>query len=289
MSNKQTIENILAGEAFQALMKMALEEDIGSGDVTTLSLAGSHTAVAEMVPRSDVVFCGGPVARTVFEAVDSSLQVEQLVDEGQAVPAGIPVLRISGPAGSILTGERLALNFAQRLTGISTLTARFMDLVREHGTRLLDTRKTTPGFRLLEKYAVHCGGGTNHRIGLYDQVLIKDNHLVYWQAETGQGLAEAVAESRRRYPDLKIEIEADTVDQVKDALASKPDWILLDNMSLEELRSCVDLCAGVCQTEASGGVNIDTVAGIAATGVDAISVGQLTHSVMAADLGLDFL
>ena len=274
----------------QRLIALALEEDLGeAGDVTSNCLVdGQRPAEGWIVAREDMVMAGLPVAEEVFNKVGESLEVTPLVADGDRVEQGTKVMHLVGPAAAILTGERLALNFLQRLCGVATITRQFVDLVAEHNTLLLDTRKTTPGFRMLEKYAVFCGGGTNHRCGLYDQVLIKDNHLAHWTTSNGGGLQEAINVTREKVPDLLIEMEADTVEQVREVLPAHPDVILLDNMSLEDLRICVKLCKGICQTEASGGVDLSTVADIAATGVDAISVGALTHSSPSMDLAMDF-
>ena len=275
----------------KALLAAALVEDIGAGDVTSDSLvAPAARATARMVARTPLVVAGIGIAATVFRAVDRRVRVTVHVPDGRKARKGQAVLTVTGPAASLLTAERTALNFAQRMSGVATLTWRFVDEIKPHRTRILDTRKTIPGWRRLDKYAVSCGGGTNHRAGLYDQVLIKDNHLAHWAAHAKGGtLADAVREARRRHPKLVIEVEADSPAQVRDLVLARPDWILLDNMTLAELRECVALCRGVCRTEASGGVNLSTVKAIAATGVDAISVGALTHSAPAADLALDFV
>ena len=275
----------------KALLAAALVEDIGAGDVTSDSLvAPAARATARMVARTPLVVAGIGIAATVFRAVDRRVRVTVHVPDGRKARKGQAVLTVTGPAASLLTAERTALNFAQRMSGVATLTWRFVDEIKPHRTRILDTRKTIPGWRRLDKYAVSCGGGTNHRAGLYDQVLIKDNHLAHWAAHAKGGtLADAVREARRRHPKLVIEVEADSPAQVRDLVLARPDWILLDNMTLAELRECVALCRGVCRTEASGGVNLSTVKAIAATGVDAIYVGALTHSAPAADLALDFV
>jgi nicotinate-nucleotide pyrophosphorylase (carboxylating) len=198
------------------------------------------------------------------------------------------LLQLCGPARALLTAERVALNFVQRLSGIATLTARFVDAIRGTNAEILDTRKTIPGWRRFEKYAVSCGGGRNHRMGLYDMVLIKDNHLAALRAERGGAVAAAIQRSRKAYPNLKVEIEADTLEQVDEALAAGADLILLDNMNPAQLRDAVQKCKGRARTEASGGVNLESVRAIAEAGVDFISVGALTHSARAVDIGLDF-
>ncbi|MFT5122902.1 MAG: nicotinate-nucleotide pyrophosphorylase (carboxylating) [Kiritimatiellia bacterium] len=271
------------------LIDLALEEDLSDvGDVTTQAIVNADQPdEGWIVAREDMVLAGLPVAEAVFVRVSKKLKVTGLAADGDDVVAGTRIMHIQGPAAAILTGERLALNFLQRLCGVATITRRFVDQVVE-GVQVLDTRKTTPGFRMLEKYAVKCGGGTNHRIGLYDQVLIKDNHLDHWVTEGQKTLAAAVRVAREKFPELMIEVETDTLDQVRQVLEAKPDWILLDNMSNDDLRQAVALCKGVCFTEASGGVNLATIAAISETGVDAISVGALTHSSPAMDLAMDF-
>jgi nicotinate-nucleotide pyrophosphorylase (carboxylating) len=197
------------------------------------------------------------------------------------------LMTIEGPIRGILTGERTALNFMQRMTGIASRTREFVDLVRPFGTRILDTRKTTPTLRILEKYAVTCGGGANHRMGLYDMVLIKDNHRRLWQAAGIPNLQGAVAAARAKFPGIPVEVEVESEAELQDALRAAPEWIMLDNMSPDRMKACVAVCAKRCKLEASGGVSLTTVAAIAATGVDAISIGGLTHSAPAADLSLE--
>ena len=199
-----------------------------------------------------------------------------------------PLLRLRGPARALLSGERVALNFVQRLAGVATLTAQFVAALKGTHTAILDTRKTTPGWRRFEKYAVACGGGRNHRLGLFDMVLIKDNHLVALRNEAPNPIAAAVSRARQTYPALPVEVEADTLEQVDQAVAAAPDFILLDNMNLVQLRLAVAKCKGRVKTEASGGVSLASVRAIAETGVDFISVGALTHSARAVDIGLDF-
>ena len=201
---------------------------------------------------------------------------------------GAPLLKISGSSRALLSAERVALNFVQRLSGVATATAQFADLVKGTHAKILDTRKTTPGWRRFEKYAMACGGGKNHRIGLFDMVLVKDNHLVALRNEKPNAIAAAVARARKKYPKLKVEVEADTLAQVAQAADAGADIILLDNMPPAQLRQAVKIIRGRAKTEASGGVNLKTVRGIATTGVDFISVGAVTHSARAVDIGLDF-
>lgn len=271
-----------------ALVRMALEEDLGAaGDVTSRALMPGARTEVSLVAREACVVAGLEVAGMVFRGVDPSLSLMCLVDEGTALEAGTEVMRISGSALSVLSAERTALNFVQRLSGIATRTREYVEVVADLGTQILDTRKTTPGWRRLEKYAVHCGGGVNHRAGLYDQVLIKDNHLAHWRRTTGKSIAEAVRAARAAAPGLLVEVEADTLPQVKILLEARPDWMLLDNMSFLEMETAVAMCRGLCKTEASGGITLATLRGVAETGVDAISVGALTHSVRSIDFALD--
>lgn len=267
----------------------ALAEDVGSGDVTSLATvpAGATFSVV-MRAREPLVVAGIAFAETAFRSLSRSVRIKRLACDGQRVKAGAGLLQISGSARAILSAERVALNFVQRLSGVATCTARFVAEIKGTKTEILDTRKTTPGWRRFEKYAVACGGGRNHRIGLFDMVLIKDNHLAALRAAKPNAVAVAVARARRKFPKLKVEVEADTLAQVKQAADAGADIILLDNMSNAELRRAVKLIKGRAKTEASGGVNLQTVRGIAATGVDFISVGALTHSARAVDIGLDF-
>ena len=271
------------------LIARALAEDIGSGDATTLALVDAEsTASARIVARHEVVPAGVGIAGEVFRMADPALRVELLCAEGEPVGAGTTLLRVTGPARALLTAERTALNLLQRMTGIATATECLVRIVTDYGTLILDTRKTVPGLRRLDKYAVKCGGGTNHRIGLHDAILIKDNHLAFWRQKNRGTLADAVRCARKAYPGLKIEIEVDTLEQLREALPGEPDWVLLDNMSPAMVAEAVALCNGRCKTEASGGITKDNVREYARAGVTAISIGALTHSVKAADLGLDF-
>jgi nicotinate-nucleotide pyrophosphorylase (carboxylating) len=259
-----------------------LAEDIGSGDVTTDTLVDEDaTARAVIVAKEPGVVCGLDVAAAVFAELDVAL--EPLVDEGARIEPG-PIAEVEGPARGVLTGERVALNLVGRLSGIATLTRRFVDAIQGTEAQILDTRKTTPGLRGLEKRAVAAGGGTNHRFGLYDGVLIKDNHL-----RLAGGVSAAVERMRASGTALPIEVEAETLAQVAEALDAGADIILLDNMTLEELREAVGLTARRAKLEASGGVNLDTVRAIAETGVDFVSAGALTHSARSLDVSLEVL
>lgn len=270
-------------------MRNALAEDIGPGDVTSLAVVPPGARVIALVrAREPLVVAGLAFAEAAFRLRSRSARVARLARDGQRVKAGEPLLRVHGPARAILSAERVALNFLQRLSGIATLTARFVAAVRGTRARILDTRKTTPGWRRFEKYAVRCGGGHNHRFGLFDMVLIKDNHRVALRGARPNPIAAAVRAARKRFPHLRVEVEADTLAQVRQALAAGADVILLDNMTPRQLREAVRLASGRAQTEASGGVTLRNVRAIARAGVDFISVGALTHSARAVDIGLDF-
>lgn len=286
--HSERMEPLNAAEVNHAV-KLALQEDIGSGDVTTLATVPEGAeAKAVMRAREDLVVAGLEIAEAAFGELSSAVEATREIRDGKRVPAGATLLQLCGPARALLTAERVALNFVQRLSGIATLTARFVDAIRGTNAEILDTRKTIPGWRRFEKYAVSCGGGRNHRMGLYDMVLIKDNHLAALRAERGGAVAAAIQRSRKAYPNLKVEIEADTLEQVDEALAAGADLILLDNMNPAQLRDAVQKCKGRARTEASGGVNLESVRAIAEAGVDFISVGALTHSARAVDIGLDF-
>ncbi|MCX2726282.1 carboxylating nicotinate-nucleotide diphosphorylase [Thermomicrobium sp. 4228-Ro] len=263
-----------------------LLEDVGTGDVTTQAIVSPDVrGQAEIVAREAGVLCGLPLVELVFHEVDDELDCTALVREGASVAAGTVVARIAGRLASILTGERLALNLLQRLSGIATTTRRFVEAIEGTGAVILDTRKTTPGLRALEKYAVRVGGGRNHRFGLFDGVLIKDNHI-----RAVGSVGDAVRRARERAPHpLAIEVEVTTLDELEEALEAGADWILLDNMDLETMREAVRRVAGRARLEASGGVTLERVRAIAETGVDAISVGALTHSVRALDIALEIV
>ena len=267
-------------------MQPALAEDLASGDVTTGALfPAALQATATIVAHQPMTVAGVAVAREVFLTVDPALRITKSVTDGSVVKADRQVLTVQGDVRSLLMAERVAVNFLQQLSGIATLTAAFVAAVAGTKAQILDTRKTTPGWRALEKYAVRAGGGMNHRMDLRSGVLIKDNHL----AAIGGDIAAAVARARAiAAPNTPVEVECDSLAQVEQALAAGADWILLDNMSVEMLRDAVARCHQKATTEASGGVTLDSVRRIAETGVDRISVGALTHSAPALDLALDF-
>lgn len=280
----------LSAEEVQSAVERALREDIGPGDATTLATVPPDSiSVASMVARQPLVVSGLSLAEAAFRFLCDDLKITAACADGDRVEAGRELLRIEGPTRAILTGERTALNFLQRLSGVSTLTARCVDAISGTSAQILDTRKTTPGWRLLEKYAVACGGGRNHRFGLHDLIMIKDNHLAALRDEPPNAIAAAVQRARAAYPDLEVEVEADTLGQVAQAADAGADIVLLDNMPPARLTEAVQLIAGRARTEASGGITLETVRAVAETGVDYISVGALTHSAQAVDIGLDFL
>ena len=279
----------LSAEEIRCAVVLALAEDIGAGDVTSLATVPEHAlAKAEVRAREPLVVAGLALAEAAFRECSARLEITRAAEDGQRIAKGKPLLIIAGPARALLGAERVALNFVQRLSGIATLTAQFVDAVKGTRAEILDTRKTTPGWRWLEKYAVACGGGRNHRFGLFDMILIKDNHLAALKDDLPNPFAAAVKRARAKYPQLKVEVEADTLDQVEQAAAAGVDRVLLDNMNLAQLRLAVQKCQGRALTEASGGVTLAGVRAIAETGVDFISVGALTHSARAVDIALDF-
>jgi len=267
------------------ILRNALTEDIGTGDVTTAATveAGSM-AGAELVAKEDFVLAGMPVAQRVFQLLDSNIAFEPLLQDGQTVKRGEVLAWIKGSSAMLLQGERVALNLLQRLSGVATLTRRFVDEIAGTNAIIVDTRKTTPGLRILEKYAVRMGGGGNHRMALYDGVLIKENHVV-----AAGGIAAAVERAKRHVPHtLKVEVEVRDLDEVSQALNAGADILLLDNMNISQLRAAVELVGDRAETEASGGVNLETVREIAETGVKLISVGALTHSYRSVDISMLF-
>jgi nicotinate-nucleotide pyrophosphorylase (carboxylating) len=264
------------------LVGRALAEDLGPvGDITSALVPPGRLAAASLVPRTEGVLAGRAAAAEVLAQVDPAIDVDWRADDGEPIVAGAAIARLKGPLASILTAERTALNFLGHLSGVATLTRRYVDAVAGTGASIRDTRKTTPGLRALEKAAVRAGGGVNHRGSLSDAVLVKDNHL------GGVPIDEAVARARRMWPGRTVQIECDTAEQVKAALVAGADLVLLDNMSRDEVRACVELVAHRCLVEVSGGVTLDTVAAYAAAGADLISVGALTHSAPVLDIGLD--
>ena len=265
------------------LIDLAFEEDIGIGDITTeATVLPEREGIGTLLAKSGGVVAGLPVAERVFAKLDATLAFRSLVNDGDTVEAGTSIAEVQGSAKTILIGERTALNFLQRLSGIATLTSQFVAAVADSNAKIVDTRKTAAGWRALQKYAVRVGGGYNHRFGLYDGVLIKDNHIV-----AAGGIANAVQRAREVVPHTaKIEIEVENLDQVDEALAAGADILLLDNMSSGTMKSVAHKVGNLAVTEASGGITLERVRKVAATGVDIISVGALTHSAMPMDISL---
>ena len=282
------VENTFpAGPWLQELVRQSLAEDIGKGDATT-AVTVDMAAVGHgvLAARDEGHVAGLPLLDLLFAELDPAVKVERLVADGTRVAAGQAVAQLSGPMASVLTGERTALNFLQHLGGIATLTARYVAAVAGTKCRVLDTRKTLPGYRALAKYAVRCGGGHNHRMGLYDRVMLKDNH---WAA-AGGAISALVGRSRTRFPELDIEVEVDSLAQLAVVLPLKVEWVLLDNFDFDDTAEAVRMreeASVPTLLESSGNVNLETIGGYARAGVDAASVGRLTHSAPALDLGLD--
>ncbi|MBL7972343.1 MAG: carboxylating nicotinate-nucleotide diphosphorylase [Prolixibacteraceae bacterium] len=273
--------NELELKAAETLIELALREDVGEGDITTDSIIPAGTRrKAKMVAKADGVVAGLPVAEMVFRHLDPDMTWNVLTPEGSPVKKGDVMVEFEGTYRALLTGERTALNFLQRLSGIATMSARYADAVKDFKTVILDTRKTLPGFRMLDKYAVKTGGASNHRIGLFDMAMIKDNHI-----EVAGGITEAVKAVRNNIKEgIRIEVETTTIAQVQEALDAGADIIMLDNMDNETMRRSVELIAGRAKVEASGNMTLERLKEVAATGVDFISIGALTHSVSALDI-----
>jgi len=274
-------------QAVERLVMAALEEDAPQGDLTSQTVLPADAVIAaELVAREDGVLCGEDVFTAAMK-LTGAIDVSFAVHDGEHFHAGALLATVNGPARAVLQAERVALNFVQRLSGIATMTAKFVEAAAGTKARIVDTRKTTPGLRILERYAVRCGGAGNHRYSLSDAVMVKDNHLAVLAA-SGKSLADALREARGQLPHtMSIEVEVDCLDQIDEVIAAGADTILLDNFSLDDLRAGVLQIAGRALIEASGGVSLERVREIAATGVDLISVGALTHGVRSLDLGLD--
>lgn len=273
--------NELELKAAQTLIELALREDVGDGDITTDNIIPAETRrKAKMVAKADGVVAGLPVAEMVFRSLDKQLAWNVLTPEGSRVKKGDVMVEFEGTYRALLTGERTALNFLQRMSGIATMSAKYADAVKDFKTVILDTRKTLPGFRMLDKYAVKTGGASNHRIGLYDMAMIKDNHI-----EVAGGITKAVNAVRSNIkPGIQIEVETTTLAQVQEAIDAGADIIMLDNMNTETMKKGVELIAGRAKVEASGNMTLERLREVAATGVDFISIGALTHSVSALDI-----
>lgn len=268
-------------QAIEPLIEAGLQEDVGTGDITTnLLIPAESQTTAVLIAKSDGIIAGLPLAEKIFQKLDPKVNFVTNIEDGERVSKGQPIATIHGAYRALLTGERLALNFLQRMSGIATETAKYVEAVKGYNTEILDTRKTVPGLRLLDKYAVKTGGGSNHRIGLYDMVLIKDNHI-----SVAGGITNAVQAIRPRIDkNIKVEVETSTLDEVREALANEVDIIMLDNMSNETMAEAVRIIAGRAKVEASGNMTLERVREVAKIGVDYISIGALTHSVVALDI-----
>lgn len=267
---------------YDELIETALREDIGTGDLSTLIIPDDYSGQAKLYAKEEATICGIAIVEQVFKKTDPRIEIERKVKDGDAVSPGMIVMTINGPLAGILQAERTALNFLQHLSGIASATRKLVDMVSDLGVKVVDTRKTMPGMRALQKYAVRTGGGHNHRFGLYDAVMLKDNH----HAIVGS-LSEAVQKIKNKIGHMvKIEVECETLDQVREALDSGVDVIMLDNMSLEDMKQAVSIIDHQAIVEASGGIEEGNIREIAETGVDILSVGRLTHSVESVDFSL---
>jgi nicotinate-nucleotide pyrophosphorylase (carboxylating) len=293
------LKDVMKSPRARAAVLLALDEDLASFDRIKSAPRCDATSEALVDPKAvatgeiyakgnGCTVAGATVAKAVFKAVDPKISVKILKADGSEVKPGEPILVFKGKARSILAAERTALNFMQRMCATATLARKFVKAVEKYGTQILDTRKTTPGLRVFEKYAVTCGGGVNHRMGMYDRVLMKDNHRRLWRGGNPDELDQAVAAARKAFPKLAVEVEVESIRECASALKAKPEWIMLDNMSVADMKKCVKMCKGISRTEASGGITLERVKEIAATGVTAISLGCLTHSAGSADLTLEW-
>ena len=294
------MKDIMLSPRAKAAVLLALDEDLADAsrlaskadwcDATSLALVDPKAvATGEIYAKgTGCVVAGATVAKAVMKAVDPLIQVKILKKDGSIVKPKETILTFRGKARSILAAERTALNFMQRMCATATLTRKFVDATKKYGTMILDTRKTTPGLRVFEKYAVLCGGGTNHRMGMYDRVLMKDNHRRLWKGGNPDELDEAVIAARKAFPKLAVEVEVESLRECASALKAKPEWIMLDNMTCADMKKCVKMCQGLSKTEASGGITLERAKEVAATGVTAISLGCLTHSAGSIDLSLEW-
>ena len=286
------LKDVMRSPAAKAAVRLALDEDLGAPwcDATSEALVDPDAvATGEIYSKgTGCVVAGATVAAAVFKAVDPKVRVKILKQDGSVVKPKEPILVFRGKARSILAAERTALNFMQRMCATASLAKKFVDATKRFKTLILDTRKTTPGLRVFEKYAVTCGGGANHRFGMFDRVLMKDNHRRLWKGGDPDQLDQAVLAARKRFPKLAVEVEVESLRECASALKARPEWIMLDNMSCADMRKCVKLCRGKVKTEASGGITLERAKEVAATGVTAISLGCLTHSAGSVDLSLEW-
>ena len=293
------MKDVMLSSRARAAVRLALDEDLADAldarrtkwcDATSEALVDADAvATGEIYAKgTGCVVAGATVAKAVMKAVDPKIKVQILKGDGSVVKPKEPILTFRGRARSILAAERTALNFMQRMCATATLAKKFVDATKRYGTLILDTRKTTPGLLVFEKYAVTCGGGTNHRMGMYDRVLMKDNHRRLWKGGDPDELDQAVVAARRKFPKLAVEVEVESLRECASALKAKPEWIMLDNMSCADMKKCVKMCRGISKTEASGGITLERAREVAATGVTAISLGYLTHSAGSVDLSLEW-
>ena len=293
------MKDVMLSTRARAAVRLALDEDLADALDARKSKWCDATSEALVDPKAvatgDIyakgagcVVAGATVAKAVMKAVDPKIKVTIHRPDGSVVKAKEPILTFRGRARSILAAERTVLNFMQRMCATATLARKFVDATKRYGTLILDTRKTTPGLRVFEKYAVTCGGGTNHRMGMYDRVLMKDNHRRLWKGGDPDELDQAVVAARRKFPKLAVEVEVESLRECASALKAKPEWIMLDNMSCADMKKCVKMCRGISKTEASGGITLERAKEVAATGVTAISLGCLTHSAGSVDLSLEW-
>ena len=293
------MKDVMLSTRARAAVRLALDEDLADAldarkskwcDATSEALVDPKAvATGEIYAKgAGCVVAGATVAKAVMKAVDPKIKVVIHKPDGSVVKPKEPILSFRGKARSILAAERTALNFMQRMCATATLARKFVDATKRYGTLILDTRKTTPGLRVFEKYAVTCGGGTNHRLGMYDRVLMKDNHRRLWKGGDPDELDQAVVAARKKFPKLAVEVEVESLRECASALKAKPEWIMLDNMSCADMKKCVKMCEGISKTEASGGITLERAKEVAATGVTAISLGCLTHSAGSVDLSLEW-
>ena len=293
------MKDVMLSTRARAAVRLALDEDLADAldarkskwcDATSEALVDPKAvATGEIYAKgTGCVVAGATVAKAVMKAVDPKIKVVIHKPDGSVVKPKEPILSFRGKARSILAAERTALNFMQRMCATATLARKFVDATKRYGTLILDTRKTTPGLRVFEKYAVTCGGGTNHRLGMYDRVLMKDNHRRLWKGGDPDELDQAVVAARKKFPKLAVEVEVESLRECASALKAKPEWIMLDNMSCADMKKCVKMCEGISKTEASGGITLERAKEVAATGVTAISLGCLTHSAGSVDLSLEW-
>jgi nicotinate-nucleotide pyrophosphorylase (carboxylating) len=288
---RQILWEDLSAIHLRQLIQLAKEEDVpvGQKDVTTETFpSATKQAVASLIARQDLVVSGLKLIPLILEAYEARVSFKESTKDGDLTTSGALIGQFSGDPIALLTAERIILNFLQHLSGVATLTETFVRAMGETSTRLLDTRKTTPGYRLLEKYAVTCGGGWNHRLGLHDRVLIKDNHLHAFKAQDGEPLQLALKAARQKNPELPIQIEVDNLSQLRNALKAKPDCILLDNFTPDEIRDAVEIIDGQCASEASGGITLETLPDYSHLGLDFISTGATVHQSQWVDIGLDW-